>query len=129
MYSVTNIFNTTQCNCHSMISLWKAIIFVQGNFSFFVCEHFLLENLAFQKPTYQHTKTLENGTSDRAVDGNSNMNFAGESCSFVQDNPFPWWRVDLGQDEFVTEVYVVGVHDVHRLGKFEIRVGRLIHLQ
>ncbi|XP_027042750.1 neuropilin-1-like isoform X2 [Pocillopora damicornis] len=87
------------------------------------------ENLAFQKPTYQHLKTLVNGTSDRAVDGNSNMNFAGESCSFVQDNPFPWWRVDLGQDEFVTEVYVVGLHDVHRLTKFEIKVGRLIHLQ
>ena len=129
MYSVTNIFNTTQCNCHSMISLWKAIIFVQRNSSFFVCEHFLLENLAFQKPTYQHKKTLDNGTSDRAVDGNSNMNFLNGSCSFVQDNPFPWWRVDLGQDEFVTEVYVVGLHDVHRLREFEIRVGRLIHLQ
>ena len=96
---------------------------------FFVCVHFLLENLAFQKPTYQHTETLVNGTSDRAVDGNSNMDFWGGSCSFVQKNPFPWWRVDLGQDEFVTEVYVVGLHDVDRLRKFEIRVGRLIHLQ
>ena len=130
MYNVTNIFNTTQCNCHSMISMWTVIIFVQGNFSFLcVCTFSPLENLAFQKPTYQHLKTLVNGTSDRAVDGNSNINFAGESCSFVQDNPFPWWRVDLGQDEFVTEVYVVGLHDVHRLTKFEIKVGRLIHLQ
>ena len=93
------------------------------------CVHFLLENLAFQKPTYQHIRTLAGGTSDRAVDGNSNMNFAGGSCSFVQDNPFPWWRVDLGQDEFVTEVYVVGLLNVNRLRQFEIRVGRLIHLQ
>ena len=93
------------------------------------CVHFLLENLAFQKPTYQHIRTLAGGTSDRAVDGNSNMNFEGKSCSFVQDNPFPWWRVDLGQDEIVTEVYVVGLLDVDRLRKFEIRVGRLIHLQ
>ena len=45
------------------------------------------------------------------------------------DNLFPWWRVDLGQDEFVTEVYVVGLLDVDRLRKFEIRVGRLILLQ
>ena len=113
-----------------MISMWTVIIFVQGNFSFLcVCTFSPLENLAFQKPTYQHLKTLVYGTSDRAVDGNSNMNFAGESCSFVQDNPFPWWRVDLGQDEFVTEVYVVGLHDVNRLTKFEIKVGRLIHLQ
>ena len=92
---------------------------------FFVCVYIF----STKKPTYQHLKTLVNGTSDRAVDGNSNMNFAGESCSFVQDNPFPWWRVDLGQDEFVTEVYVVGLHDVNRLTKFEIKVGRLIHLQ
>ena len=96
---------------------------------FCVCVHFLLENLAFQKPTYQHTETLVNGTSDRAVDGNSNMDFWGGSCSFVQKNPFPWWRVDLGQDEIVTEVYVVGLLDVDRLRKFEIRVGRLILLQ
>ena len=94
-----------------------------------VCVHFLLENLAFQKPTYQHIRTLAGGTSDKAVDGDSNMNFAGGSCTFVSKNPFPWWRVDLGQDEFVTEVYVVSLHDVYRLRKFEIRVGRLIHLQ
>ncbi|CAH3169050.1 unnamed protein product, partial [Pocillopora meandrina] len=83
------------------------------------------ENLAFQKPTYQHTETILNGTSDRAVDGNSNMDFWGGSCSFVIDNLFPWWRVDLGQDEFVTEVYVVGLLDVDRLRKFEIRVGSI----
>ena len=94
-----------------------------------MCVHFLLENLAFQKPTYQYTRTLANGTSDKAVDGNSNMDFVGGSCSFVQKNPFPWWRVDLGQDEFVTEVYVVSLLDADRLRKFEIRVGRLIHLQ
>ena len=98
-------------------------------FSFCVCVHFLLENLAFQKPTYQYTTTLFGGTSGKAVDGNSNMDFKGGSCSFVEKNPFPWWRVDLGQDEFVTEVYLVSLLDVHRLRKFEIRVGRLIHLQ
>ena len=98
-------------------------------FFFCVCVHFLLENLAFKKPTYQYTTTLVGGTSDKAVDGNSNMDFAGGSCSFVKKNLFPWWRVDLGQDEFVTEVYVVGLLDVDRLRKFEIRVGRLIHLQ
>ena len=46
------------------------IIFVQGNISFFLCGHFLPENLAFQKPTYQHSYAVSGGTSDKAVDGN-----------------------------------------------------------
>ena len=42
----------------------------------------------------------------------------------------PWWRVDLGQDELVTEVYVVNRLGSdcacgNRLDNFEIRVGRL----
>ena len=39
----------------------------------------------------------------------------------------PWWRVDLGQDELVTEVYLVNRGDCcgDRLDNFEIRVGRL----
>ena len=36
---------------------------------------------------------------------------------------------DLGQDEFVTEVYLVNIKAQTRLYKFEIRVGKLIHIQ
>ena len=57
------------------------------------------------------------------------MNFADGSCTFGVHSNFPWWRVDLGQDEFVTEVYLVNLDVVSRLTKFEIRVGRLIHVQ
>ena len=57
------------------------------------------------------------------------MNFAGGSCTFGAHSNFPWWRVDLGQDEFVTEVYLVNIKALARLSKFEIRVGRLIHIQ
>ena len=56
------------------------------------------------------------------------MNFADGSCTFVAHSNFPWWRVDLGQDEFVTEVYLVNIKAQTRLGLFEIRVGRLIHI-
>ena len=128
MYSVTNIFNTTQYNCYSIISMWTMIIIVLRNISFFSCV-FLLENLAFQKPTYQHSWAVSGGTSEKAVDGNSNMNFADGSCTFGAHSNFPWWRVDLGQDEFVTEVYLVNIKALTRLSKFEIRVGRLIHIQ
>ena len=57
------------------------------------------------------------------------MIFADGSCTFGVDDKFPWWRVDLGQDEFVTEVYIVNIQGPTRLSKFEIRVGRLIHVQ
>ena len=100
-----------------------------GKHFFFLCGHFLPENLAFQKPTYQHSWAVNGGTSDKAVDGNSNMTFADGSCTFGAHFNFPWWRVDLGQDEFVTEVYLVNIKAQTRLSKFEIRVGRLIHIQ
>ena len=100
-----------------------------GKHFLFFCLHFLPENLAFQKPTYQHSYAVDGGTSDKAVDGNSNMNFADGSCTFGAHSNFPWWRVDLGQDEFVTEVYLVNIKAQTRLSKFEIRVGRLIHIQ
>ena len=96
---------------------------------FLFCVHFLLENLAFQKPTYHHTASKDGGTSDKAVDGNSNMNFVDGSCTFGTSDNFPWWRVDLGQDEFVTEVYLVNIKATTRLRLFEIRVGRLIQVQ
>ena len=95
----------------------------------FLCVHFLLENLAFQKPTYQHSYAVGGGTSEKAVDGNSNMDFDDGFCAFGANTNIPWWRVDLGQDEFVTEVYLVNLDVVSRLTKFEIRVGRLIHVQ
>ena len=99
-----------------------------GKHFLFLCV-FLLENLAFQKPTYQHSWAVSGGTSDKAVDGNSNMNFADGSCTFGAHSNFPWWRVDLGQDEFVTEVYLVNMeHSGIRLRNFEIRVGRFIIL-
>ena len=58
------------------------------------------------------------GESGRAVDGISD---AG-SCTVTGREQNPWWRVDLGQAEPVTEVYIV---NGDKLDYFEIRVGRL----
>ena len=69
------------------------------------------------------------------MDGNSNTDMKGGygSCtiSYSTSSEQAWWRVDLGQDELVTEVYVVNrldsdCHCGNRLNNFEIRVGRLI---
>ena len=40
------------------------------------------------------------------------------------------WNIHVGKDEFVSEVYIVNrKQSSTHLRKFEIRVGRLIHLQ
>ena len=58
------------------------------------------------------------GESGRVVDGISD---AG-SCTVTGREQNPWWRVDLGQVEPVSEVYIV---NGDKLDNFEIRVGRL----
>jgi len=65
--------------------------------------------------------------SSRAVDGNSNTHYShGKSCTHTKNETNPWWRVDLGQVEPVSEAVVNrGECCGTRLSSFEIRVGRL----
>ena len=53
------------------------------------------ENLALGKPASQ-SSTAAGGTADRAVDGNTNGNFAGNSVTHTGFENQPWWQVDLG---------------------------------
>ena len=65
------------------------------------------------------------------MDGNSDTTYSKGSCTHTPSVVEPWWRVDLGQEEPVSEVYVVnrGHPDfASRLGNFEIRVGKLAFL-
>ncbi|XP_078353365.1 receptor-type tyrosine-protein phosphatase S-like isoform X3 [Oculina patagonica] len=84
------------------------------------------ENLAYGKQTAQiTTNSNANGESNRAVDGNSETNYYKGSCTHTFTATKPWWRVDLGQVEPVSEVYIVNRGDgwAERLDNFEIRVG------
>lgn len=90
---------------------------------------FFQENLAFAKPTKQ-SSTSHGGVSSRAVDGNSNTNYFAGSCTHtngIYSQHEHWWRVDLGQVEPVTEVYIVNRGDCcgERLKNFDVRVGML----
>ena len=61
------------------------------------------------------------------MDGNSNPDYyVGRTCTHTLDEIYAWWRVDLGQVESVTEVYVVNRGDGWgwRLALFEITVGK-----
>lgn len=58
------------------------------------CTHF-----AWQGPTQEASQisTAWGGDAERAIDGNANSNFNGNSCTHTEpghDNP--WWQVDLG---------------------------------
>jgi len=85
---------------------------------------FFQENLAYNKPTIQ-SSTSPGGSSSRAVDGIINTNYIDGSCTHTLFEANAWWRVDLGQVDPVTEVYVVNRGDCcgDRLSSFEIRVG------
>ena len=87
------------------------------------------ENLAFGKQTNQ-VNTVAGGLSKLGVDGNSETNYYRGSCTHTKAKNKAWWRVDLGQKEPVSEVYIVNRGDgwTYRLNNFEIRVGRLSFL-
>jgi len=58
------------------------------------------------------------------VDGNSSTSWHGKSCTHTKKENTPWWRVDLGREEQVSEVYIVNRDsDGQGLSNFEIRVG------
>ena len=92
---------------------------------------FFQDNLAYKKPTDQITTAKQWwGDSGHAVNGNSNTRLNDRSCSHTNNGINPWWRVDLGRVEPVTEVYVVNRDNSDyccwdRLNPFEIRVGML----
>ena len=90
---------------------------------------FFQENLAYGKQTNQ-SSTDQGGVSGRGVDGDSTTGFSQGSCTLTTQENNPWWIVDLGQVEPVSEVYIVNRGDSlgNRLSNFEIRVGRLAFL-
>ena len=84
------------------------------------------ENLAFGMQTDQ-ISTYSGFDSSRAVDGNSNTSlYAGSACASTQRANQPWWRVDLGREEPVSELSIVNRGDCcgDQLDNFEIRVGK-----
>jgi hypothetical protein len=61
-------------------------------------------NFALNKPTWQSSVDFF-GVASRAVDGNTNTNFGGESCTSTHISDVnPWWAVDLTNVYFVKKV-------------------------
>ncbi|KAL9962924.1 hypothetical protein ACROYT_G032079 [Oculina patagonica] len=81
-------------------------------------------NVALQKSASQSSQCC-GGSPGRAVDGNSDGDFSnGLSCSHTAEATDPWWRVDLGSSQSVSEVFLVNrISGQARLSDIEIRVG------
>jgi len=81
-------------------------------------------NLARSKPTEQ-SSTGYGGLSKRAVDGNTETNYKGGSCTHTHFDQEPWWRVDLQKPQAIGAVQIWNRGDCcgTRLSNFEVRVG------
>ncbi|XP_078693220.1 uncharacterized protein LOC144922968 [Branchiostoma floridae x Branchiostoma belcheri] len=80
-------------------------------------------NLAFEKPTAQ-SSTGYGGVAERAVDGNTDPNWGGGSCTHTNQEGTPWWRVDLGTSQAIGSVVVFNRNEQsQRLNNFRVHVG------
>jgi len=65
------------------------------------------------------------GDANRAVDGNTNGDWEGESCIHTAFENNPWWRVDLGTSRLISSVRVHNRNDCcsERLDGFQVFIG------
>ena len=80
-------------------------------------------NIAKNKGTAQ-SSTFSIYASNLAVDGNKNTLMDSGSCTHTEDNPLPWWRVDLGAQYMIGTVKITNRHLAwDRLSNFDVKIG------
>lgn len=70
-------------------------------------------NIAQGKPAAQST-TVYGGSASRAVDGNADANWGGNSVTHTNSGPQQWWQVDLGATHDISYVEVINRSDCCR---------------
>ena len=69
------------------------------------------------------SSTSYGGVSSRAVDGNKNVIYSGDSCTHTDYADEPWWSVDLGKPYLVHSVQVTNRdEESYRLSNFDVTV-------
>ncbi len=81
-------------------------------------------NVAIDKNAKQSTTVL-NALASRAVDGNTNGNWAAGSVTHTDATPTPWWEVDLGEVVDIANIRVWNRTDCcgERLSNFYVLVS------
>lgn len=91
-----------------------------------------IDNIAYLKPTKQSTdyRTGNTGSSDKAVDGNTDGIYNNGSVTHTQENGStnPWWRVDLGA---IYDISTIGIFNrtdsccMDRLSSAKVLIGNI----
>lgn len=81
-------------------------------------------NLAKGKPATQSSVTA-GGAPARAVDGNTNGNYSGNSVSHTDQEASPWWQVDLQAVQPIGDIVIYNRTDccAERLSSFKVLVS------
>jgi len=61
--------------------------------------------------TTTQSSNSHNSPASRAVDGNSDANWGGNSCTHTHNEPNPWWNVDFGATKTIEKVQVTNRAD------------------
>uniref|UniRef100_A0A1I8JLF9 FTP domain-containing protein n=1 Tax=Macrostomum lignano TaxID=282301 RepID=A0A1I8JLF9_9PLAT len=79
--------------------------------------------LQFGSCTQSSTKTP--GVCGRAIDGNRNQDYYGDSCAHTENNPFEWWEGQLAAPSLVSYVTIYNRQDccAGRINKFSLHVN------
>lgn len=116
-------------NCDKQVGRYVSVDLEKSDAYLTICEvkvfgEFVEDGLALGKPTKQ-SSTANGGYSKRAVDGNTDPDFAKSSCSSTMKEDNPWWYVDLGKTAMVKKVAVYNRGDCcgDSIRNFEVRVG------
>lgn len=82
------------------------------------------DGMQLGKPTTQ-SSTMNSGYAKRAVDGNTDPNFAGNSCTQTNVETNPWWVVDLEKTASISKVQLFNRADCcgDKIRNLEVRVG------
>jgi len=72
----------------------------------------------------EQSSTAHGGVAERAIDGNRNSNWGGNSCTHTNWEDKPWWQIDLGQTHKIESVWLQNRGDCcgDRLNPFDVLV-------
>ncbi|XP_078542751.1 fucolectin-5-like [Lissotriton helveticus] len=83
------------------------------------------EDLALKGTASQSSQYAYLGLPSYAINTKRNGKYADKTCSHTDEEPNPWWRLDLGQSQAIGSIVVVNRADCcpERLNGAEVRVG------
>ena len=103
--AMTNRYNELKqsfCDVEAFESCLSSECCIKQTYSF--------PNLALGKPAWQSSYNYwDKGEPSKAVDGNRNSAWTGNSCFHTKSENHPWWMVDLGSEKHVGRVVLVNI--------------------